>query len=170
MAILNDIVATYKGPARQIRKMLARGVREDRALAYLMAGCLIVFVSQWPVLARRAHLEGLEMGPLLGGSLLAWVFIMPLVLYMMAGLARLVARLLGGKGDWYGARLALFWALLATGPLMLLNGLVAGFIGPGPQLTLVGAVWFGAFLWFWLSGMRVAETAPQESKTTKVAS
>lgn len=157
MAFTQDIVATYGGPGKVIARLLSRGQREDRALAVLMAGCVIVFVSQWPALARRAHLEQVELNPLLGASLMAWVFIAPLALYGLAALSHAVARILGGKGSFYGARLALFWALLAASPLMLLNGLVAGFIGPGPALTSVGILWFVIFLWFWLAGLRQAE-------------
>ena len=69
----------------------------------------------------------------------------------------MVARALGGRGSWYGARMALFWSLLASSPLVLLNGLVAGFVGAGPGLTLVGLAWVGVFLWFWFAGLRVAE-------------
>ena len=47
--------------------------------------------------------------------------------------------------------------MLASSPLVLLNGLAAGFLGAGPQLMLVGLIWFVVFLWFWLSGLRVAE-------------
>ena len=41
--------------------------------------------------------------------------------------------------------------------VVLLHGLVAGFIGPGPALQLVGALWLGVFLWFWISCLRLAE-------------
>ena len=94
---------------------------------------------------------------MLGASLMSWVFVAPLLLYCVAGLSHIVARPFGGKGDFYRARIALFWALLASSPLILLNGLVAGFIGPGPALGVVGFVWFACFLWFWLSGLWVAE-------------
>lgn len=157
MSALTDIAATYRGPGGVLRRLLAQGQREDRALAILMAGCALVFVSQWPKLARDAYLSGQELNPLLGGSLLGWVIIAPLFLYLLAALSHLVARLVGGKGTFFGARIALFWALLATAPLFLLHGLVAGFIGPGVQLTIVGALWCAVFLWFWLSGLWAAE-------------
>jgi hypothetical protein len=38
----------------------------------------------------------------------------------------------------------------------LLNGLVAGFIGPGTALSLVGLVWLCVYLWFSTTGLRVA--------------
>jgi hypothetical protein len=77
--------------------------------------------------------------------------------YVIAAASRLLARLLGGRGTWFGARLALFWALLAASPLWLLNGLVAGFIGPGIALNLVGLMAVGAFLLFWGAGLWEAE-------------
>ena len=156
MPVTSDIVATYRGPRRVIRRLLDMGQREDRALVMLIAACVIVFVAQWPRLAREAHLAGEALNPLLGGALLAWVFIAPLLLYAVAFLSHAIARLFKGAGTAYGARLALFWAFLAASPLMLLNGLVAGFVGPGPGLQLVGAIWIVIFLWFWLSNLREA--------------
>jgi hypothetical protein len=32
------------------------GRREDRALAMLIAACLVIFVAQWPRLSREAYL------------------------------------------------------------------------------------------------------------------
>lgn len=157
MPVTSDIAQTYRGPRKVFARLLGMGQREDRALIFLMAGCTVAFISRWPALARQAHFEGSELNMLLGGALMAWLFIAPLALYAIAAATHIVAKALRGQGDWYGARLALFWALLAAGPLMLLNGLVAGFIGPGLELTLVGALWFVVFIWFWISGLIEAE-------------
>lgn len=157
MAVTRNITATYRGPGRVVTGLLALGQREDRALAYLMAGCVVVFIAQLPRLAREAHLNGEDLNMLMGATLMAWVFIAPLVLYAVAALSHLVAKLLKGRGTPFGARLALFWALLASSPLMLLNGLVAGFVGPGIELQIVGFLWFAFFIWFWLSGLIAAE-------------
>jgi hypothetical protein len=156
MPVTSDIAATYKGPRRVFRRLLQMGPREDRALAILMAGCAVMFIAQMPRLARQAHLKGEELNPLLGGTLLAWVFIAPLMLYALAFISHLLARAIGGKGSGFGARLALFWALLAASPVVLLHGLAAGFIGPGIQLDIVGLSWCGLFLWFWLAGLAEA--------------
>ena len=154
MPVTNDIIATYRGPGRVMQRLMSAGTREDRALVFLMIGCGVVFIAQLPRLSREAYLGGQDLSMLMGGTLLAWLFLAPLGFYLLAGLTQLVMHLLGGQGGGYGARLALFWALLATSPLVLLHGLVAGLIGPGPGLQAVGALWVAMFLWFWLSGLR----------------
>ncbi|WP_170330352.1 YIP1 family protein [Ruegeria arenilitoris] len=157
MPVTTDIVATYRGPGRVVRRLLDMGPREDRALAFVMAFCVVGFIAQLPGLARRAHLENLELNMLLGGALLGSVFILPLMFYFLAWISYLGAKLVGGKSTSYGARLALFWALLASAPLVLLNGLIAGFIGPGPAQTAAGLLWVVVFVWFWFSGFRQAQ-------------
>ncbi len=157
MPVTTDILATYRGPGRVINRLLEMGQREDRALAILIAGCSMVFVAQMPRLAREAHLTGQELNMLLGGALLGWIIIAPLMFYIIAAVSHIVAQIFGGRGEWYGARLALFWALLAASPLLLLQGLVAGFIGPGTELNIVGGLWVAVFSWFWISGLRQAE-------------
>lgn len=154
MPVTTDIVATYKGPGRVIDRLLAMGEREDRALAFVMGFCGLAFVAQLPGLARKAYVTGEPLDMLMGGALLGSVVILPLVLYTVALLSHWVAKLFGGKGTGYGARLALFWALLASTPLILFHGLVAGFIGAGPALSGVGFLWAAVFIWFWISGLR----------------
>lgn len=156
MAFTRDIAATYRGPGAVMTRLLAAGPREDRALAILMGACVILFIARWPALAREAHLQDQDLNMLLGGTLMATVFMAPLLFYTLAWLTHLVARIVGRKAPSYNARLALFWSLLASSPLILLNGLVAGFIGPGIQMTLVGLLWFGVFLWFWGASLRAA--------------
>ncbi|WP_050602503.1 YIP1 family protein [Ruegeria sp. 6PALISEP08] len=161
MALSSDILATYRGPGRVVRRLLDLGPREDRALVFVMGFCIVAFIAQMPGLSRQAHLEGVELNMLLGGALLGTVFILPLFFYTLALVSHWAARLVGGKGTAYGARLALFWALLSSAPLVLLNGLVAGFIGPGPALSIVGFLWVAVFVWFWLSGLRQVQRSAE---------
>lgn len=150
MALSSDIVATYRAPRRVMRRLLALGEQEGRALMFLMLACALIFVGQWPRLRREAFLDdSIAFDARVGGALLAWVFIMPLALYTLAQISHWLAKMLGGHGSAYGARLALFWALLAASPLWLFHGLVAGLIGGGPGLTLAGAVALAVFLLFW---------------------
>lgn len=158
MSVTRDIARTYVRPREVFRRRLGAGVREDRALAVAMAACVLIFIAQWPRLARQAHVdETIDLDALLAGALLGWVFIMPLVLYGLAALSHLAARVFGGQGTWFRARLALFWALLAASPLWLFHGLVAGFVGPGASLSLVGFLALGAFVVFWGVGLTEAE-------------
>lgn len=157
MPVSSDIVATYRGPGRVMRRLLAMGPREDRALIILMTACAIAFVAQMPGLSRKAFLSGQDLNMMMGGALLACLIFAPLLLYLLAALSHLAARLLGGKGTGYGARLALFWSLLAASPLQLLHGLTAGFVGPGTALQAVGFVWLVVFIWFWMSCLVTAE-------------
>ncbi|MGR3802308.1 YIP1 family protein [Marinibacterium profundimaris] len=157
MAVTTDIAAMYRRPRPVVARLLDMGPREDRALVFLMLFCALGFVAQLPRLSREAYLQEQELNMLMGGALLGWVFLAPLMFYGIAALSHLVAKIFGGKGQWYGARIALFWALLASAPLMLLHGLVAGFIGPGAAQTLVGVLWLAVLGWFWFTGLRLAE-------------
>jgi hypothetical protein len=154
MPVTTDIVRTWRGPGAVMHDHLARGRNEPRVLAFLMGACFVMFVARWPALARQAHLEDQDLNLLMGGALMGLIFVAPLLFYGLAFAVHLVNRVSGGQGSAYEARLALFWSLLASSPLILLHGLVAGFVGPGPGLTLVGALWLAAFLWFVLASMR----------------
>ncbi|MEO1137900.1 MAG: YIP1 family protein [Pseudomonadota bacterium] len=156
MPVTTDIVASYRAPRSVFRRLVRLGQHEGRALAVLMSGCAVFFISEWPRLAREAHLTNQELNPLLGGSLMAWLFIAPLIFYVLAAVSQLVIRIIGGRASGFDARLALFWAWLVASPLKLLHGLMAGFVGPGPGLTVIGIAWLVAFLWFWGSNMREA--------------
>lgn len=158
MSVVNDIARTYVRPREVFRRRFGAGAREDRAIAVLMASCALIFVAQWPRLAREAHFDDTAtLQALMGATLFAWIFVAPLALYGLAALTHVVARILGGRGTWFRARLALFWALLAASPLWLFHGLVAGFVGPGASLSLVGILALGAFVVFWGVGLAEAE-------------
>ena len=155
MALTGDIAATYRRPRAVAQGKIATG-REELALIYVTLGCGLVFVGQWPKLQRDAYLGGVDLQPLIGASLFAWVFAAPVLLYLLAWIVQQIARLLRRPVGAFGSRMALFWALVAASPLWLLNGLVAGMVGPGPALTLVGGLAAGAFVWFWAAGLGAA--------------
>lgn len=157
MGVASDILRAYVSPRAVFRGRLRGGAREDHALVILMVACLLIFVGQWPALQREAVETGQEFQMLVGATLFAWLFIMPLAAYAVGSLSHLIARPLGGAGTAYSARFALFWALLVASPLWLLVGLVAGFIGPSVQLQLVGAVALAAFLVHWGMNLWTAE-------------
>lgn len=163
MSVSTDILRSYIAP-REVQARRMAGQREDRAIAVVMVACVLIFIAQWPRLTRAATFdETIDFQASMGGALFAWLFIMPLALYALAAFTHIVARLVGGRGTWFRARMALFWALLAASPMWLFHGLVAGFVGEGPALTGVGLLALGAFVVFWGAGLSVAEWQKQET-------
>lgn len=157
MPVTTDIVRTWRSPRQVMRSHLARGRSEPWAFSLLVAFMIVAFVAQWPGASRNAFYTP-EM-PIaaqilaIGMGMLAFI---P-VWYLLAAIGHWIAKVLGGQGDHYGARLALFWALVTVSPLMLLLGLVKGMIGPGPALLAVTSVTGVAFLAFWIVNLTEAE-------------
>jgi len=150
MSVTTDIVQSWRQPRGVISRHLARGRSEPFAFSLLVAFLVLAFIAQWPRLSRQTVLTPEEpLVPLLVATGLALLATIPLFYALAAG-SHLVARAIGGKGGWYGARLALFAALLAVAPLMLLQGLVAGMIGPGPGALVLGGLVLAGFGWIWV--------------------
>lgn len=157
MAVTTDIVQGWLRPRLVLRRHLARGTSEAFAFSLVFVFLLLAFVAQWPPTARASFDAGEASAlPRMLAIALAVFATLPLW-YALAALGHLVARLFGGKGGWYGARIALFAALVAVSPLMLLQGLVAGLIGPGPGLVAVRVVVGAGFLYIWISMLIEAE-------------
>ena len=147
MAVTRDIVEAHLRPRRVMARLLCMGQREDRVLAMLMGGCIILFMSQWPYRARQAHFTGETLTDYIQHDAVGLIFVLPLLAYGVAALLRLISRIFGAKADYYSARLAMFWALLASSPALVLAGMVKGFIGLGAANSIVGALWLLVFLW-----------------------
>jgi hypothetical protein len=157
MSASTELLASWRSPRLGLRRHLARGVSEPFAFTLLLIFLILAFVGQWPVAAREAFVaQEPSVLPRILPRALAVLATIPFW-YGLAALSRLVARAFGGQGSWYGARIALFWALATVSPLMLLQGLVAGLIGPGPALWAVSIGSGLAFLWLWLTMLHEAE-------------
>lgn len=157
MSVVKDIVGAYRHPRAVFRRRLGDTVREDRALAVLMAACVLIFVAQWPRLVRQSTFsDEVPLEALMGGALLGWVFFVPLAAYAIGALTHLLLRAFRARSTMFSARFALFWALLVAAPIWLLWGLVAGFIGEGLQLDIVGAIALGAFVFHWAMNLITA--------------
>lgn len=157
MPVTQDIVESWLRPKRVIRRHLDRGVSEPWAFSLLAGFVVLTIVAQAPGLARAAFIQPevplvqrlVAMGLAVMATIPVW--------YAIAAVSHVVARACGGHGGFYGARLALFWALLAVIPAVLLQGLFAGFFGPGRQMQLAAVGVSIAFLWLWLSMLIEAE-------------
>lgn len=151
MSITRDIGRTWWGHRAVVRAHLARGRSESFLFTFLFVFLVLTFVAQYPRLSRIS-LENPEipLAPQLLGLAYGLLLFLPLA-YGLAALSHLVLRGLGARaGSWYGARLALFWSLVACAPVVLLQGLTFGIIGAGAQSLLVGVVALTAFVVFWV--------------------
>jgi hypothetical protein len=160
MALTADILATYKGPGRVTKRFLGQGRNEVRALLFVLIAGLLMFIASMPYQAREAQLDPeVPLQARMYWSGFFFILILPILIYVFSllvwGLARIARRRISG----YEIRFTLIWALLASTPAILLMGLVAGFIGPGIQLQIVGVVWLAVFGWFWTAGLLCADEA-----------
>ena len=146
------MLQSWVAPRRVVRGL--SGMPEGSKLAVLMAAMLIFLIAQAPGHARLAQLDpAVPFQARMGGALLAVMFMMPILAYGLAALASLLSRLTPWRLTPGDSRLALFWALLAVAPAMLLAGLVAGLVGQGSALALVQAVSGLGFLMIWGAGI-----------------
>lgn len=162
MAVTADIVESWRRPRAVLRRHLERGRSEPFAFSLLVLFLILALIARYPAAARVTTLDpAIPVSPQILGTAMGLLATIPF-LYGLAALSHLVARACGGQGSWYGARLALFWGLVAAAPFVLLAGIVAGLIGPGPQLTATGAVTFAAFLFQWIMALTEAERRAPE--------
>lgn len=147
-----------------MRKLLGHGQREDRNLVFLMLGCALIFLSQIPVIVRSVEMGSPEpFQALLGGVIMAWLFVAPLVLYAIAALSHLLAKVFRGRGAFFSARLALFWALFAASPLWLFAGLLRGYLGQEAGIVqVVDFVAMALFAHIWIGGLIETEWGSPE--------
>ncbi len=151
--IVPRIVRSWWEPGRVVASL--RGLPDRALIAVLMAAMLIFLIAQAPIHARAAHSDpSVPLQARMGGAMLAVLFMMPLLAYALAALASALSRLTSRPVPPQESRLALFWALLAVSPAMLLAGLTAGLVGPGPALGLVRTVAGIGFLVIWGAGLR----------------
>jgi hypothetical protein len=181
MAVTRDIPRAWIRPRDTVARLLSRGPSERVAFAYLAAASVLGFVSQLPRLVRESrepnpafeerllreageagmdvsNLTDLKFEAFISGALMSWIFVVPILMYFLAWVIRLVARLFGGRGTGLRVRVAFFFSFLAVTPILLLLGLTSGFVGPGPAETAVGLILVCGFIWIALNALHAAET------------
>jgi len=143
MALLADMAETYVAPARVMRRLLAAQPAERILLGLLMGAILVAFVVRLPGQVAQyqptqaAPVEGFVAATMVGALIFA-----PLFMYSLAFLSHLIAKSLGGRGSFYGARLALFWALFALQPVLILTTFATSYLPLTPVISLIAAAVF----------------------------
>ncbi|WP_298291827.1 hypothetical protein [uncultured Litoreibacter sp.] len=162
MSTVSAILRSYRAPREVMRAHRAGGADEALGLMWLFIACILFFVARLPELSRQSHFASLEgreepVASLALPMFYGTVLLAPLMFLLLAALSHLVVKALGAKGVWLDARLALFWALLCTAPVVLFQGLIAGFVGPGPGMNLASVMVFLAFLFIWINNLIALE-------------
>lgn len=157
MSVTRDIVQSWRSPRAVIGRHLARPASEPFAFSLLVTFLVLAFVALWPGMSRTATLDPAR--PLVQQMVAAGLALLATIplWYGVAAISHLIARAFGGRGTYYRARMALFMALVAAIPLVLLHGLTLGMIGPGAQALLVGAIAGVGFLTLWVIMLIEAE-------------
>ncbi|MBM2576619.1 hypothetical protein JQC91_09910 [Jannaschia sp. Os4] len=182
MSVATDIPRAWVRPATVMAEKLARRPDERVAFVYVAVASVLGFASTLPGLQRRARasdpefeaaivaeagearimqvpadLTQAKFEALMSGALMSWLFVVPILLYVVAWASHLLAKLAGGRGTGLGARIALFWAALVAVPGLLLTGLTTGLVGEGPEAAFVAVLTACVFLWVWINSLYVAE-------------
>ena len=157
MALTADILESWRHPRAVIRRLAQRGRSEPFVFTFLFVFLLLAFISLAPYLSREATLHPeVPLSQRLFAAALGMLGLIP-IFYLLAALGHLVARLMGGQGGYYEGRLALFWALTASTPAMLIYGLLRAFAVGSWVIPVVGFLTFLIFLIFYTVMLREVE-------------
>ncbi len=155
MSLVRNIMQTYRAPRKAISGLIAQEPREPQVLVFGLLACGLIFIAQWPGLSRAATLDpSITFEQRMGGALFAIMFMLPLLLYGLAGILQLVLRAAKGPVMGLHVRLVLFWSLLSVTPLMLVQGGLSAFLGTTPAVTAFGFVVAAVFLYILGAGLR----------------
>lgn len=169
MSVTRDIVGAYRGFGASMRRQLAGNVGEERILAYGVIASLIIFIARAPGLitaskaAAAATEDDVTWVAIFSTNLVVSFFFGLLMLYGIAGLSHVIAKIFGGKGSFYSARLAFFWVLLVISPATLVSTAIRTAL-PLPWVEiLVTTALTALFLYGWIVSLIVAEKPPKAS-------
>ena len=154
MSVVVKISKTYRRPIQTYSSLFDSGPSEKQNLAYLMGGCLIYFISSWPFQARKSFQDQIPLEGLISVTLFSALFVAPLGFSLLSITFHLMAKFFGSKVTGVEIRLILFWAFFAITPLMLLEGLVAGFFDMKLQFWIVSVLSFSVLVLFIYSGFK----------------
>lgn len=122
-SLAGRIVAAWRDPAASWRAEWTPAPSEARLVALAFGAALFLTIGPLAAEAiRPAAALGDDRAPWFVARLLIGFSFLPLSLYAVAAVIRLVCRACGGAapgegGDWKACRLAFFWSALASGPV-----------------------------------------------------
>ena len=98
----------------------------------------------------------------LGLLLFISVFFVPLFLYFVAALLHIILFFFKGQGSFYDCRLAVFWSINVSAPILLFKGLLATLFNNNDYLYIIN-IFLGVLLG-WIVSSMVSESEKFKSK------
>ena len=129
LGFVNNIFFAYKSFSNSFLSQSQNINNERIVLVYCFLVSLILFLSGLPSQFSK-WLKSDQSEPfmaLAGISLFTSIFFVPLALYGVAALIHIFAKIFKGRGTFQNVRIALFWSLIVTSPLIIINGLIRGY-------------------------------------------
>lgn len=166
MSMTANILRSYRAPRAVLRGLIEQGLREPQVLFFGTLACALIFVAQWPALSRAATLDpSVTFEQRMGGALFGTVFLLPLILYALAGVLQLVLRVFGRAVPGLWVRAAVFWAFLAITPLMLVQAVLSAAFGPMGVALVFGGVVAVIFAYILIAGLREVSALATQTRT-----
>lgn len=154
--IVPRLLLTWRAPVRVMRAQ--SGLSDGGLAVILLLAMGLFFIAQLPMHNRAALVDpSIPLDARVGGALIGLLGIAPIIAYAVAGLIALPLRKwLSG----HASRVALFWALLAISPAVLLCGLADIWLADAPALLVMQVATSVIFLIFWGAGIRAGWRQP----------
>lgn len=163
--LVGSIVLSYRDLRGGMATFLAGNPRDSQLLMLALLAAVVGFIAGLPGAVVQAQTLEAEdpLTAVLSVRLFAALFMTPLMLFTVAALSHIVARLFGGSGTFWSARAALIWAATVALPLVLLSGMVSGAaaLWPGSPFAALSAgasvILLIGFFWIWSHHLAEAE-------------
>ena len=136
-----SILLAYKDFSISYNLERARSSGESWVLFLSFTGALILFLANLPyqVSISPSFING-NIALYLGLLVFVTVFFMPLFLYLLSAVVYIILNIFKSNGSFYDVRLAVFWSMNVSGPVLITNGLLKGFFFENEKILYVSFV------------------------------
>ena len=162
-SLVGHIWAARRDLKGSFQAQMDAGYGEERLLAYIAIACIMAFIATLPsALQNEAFLDDGQIIPMMAAQrFVALVFFAPLFFYGLSAISHVIAVwCFGGQGNYFRARIALFWTMLLSVPLIFIQSIALYAIELTGALGYKGIITWSfslIWLWIWSTGISVAE-------------
>jgi|GEM_PF-1810652 len=123
MSLVGQIITAYRRPSAAFDAQLVSPVAEPQTLFYGMLFGVINLIAAFPGMVITLQDQDAVTAQM-AQSFVSYVFFLPLMLYILAGVLHWVFLRFNGRGQYDEMRRVLNWACVVTIPFVLLSGIV----------------------------------------------